>query len=254
MKEAEMALFAVARLEVYKRDTKARKTSRLAIGTGFFYRIGKDKLFLITNRHMVYDEEKHHFPDKLRLYVHSDKEHLSKTKCIDLKLWDKAGKRLWKHSSRYPVADVVALEVPLEEIAGCFFVAFSKDDILDDNVYLPGKAINLGLQALVLGYPLDFYDRMNHFPMARMAGVATWPWFNFDRKPCFLIDARLHPGMSGSPVISSRGTIQKKNETEGANASKTDQEIYLLGVFSAEWVSRGGLPPENRSTFNARLL
>ena len=187
----------------------------------------------------MYDEESHLFPDKLRLYLHSDKEHLSKTKDIDLKLWGRTGKRLWEHSHSYPAADVVALEIPIEAMAGCFFFTFSREDILDDPGSLPGRDISLGLQALVLGYPLDFYDRMNHFPMARMASVATWPWFNFDRKPCFLIDARLHPGMSGNPVISSPGTIHKKSESPGISVSKTDQETYLLGIFSAEWESHG---------------
>jgi hypothetical protein len=239
MHEAEMALFTVARLAAYKYDPKARKTSRLAMGTGFFYRRGKDRLFLITNRHVVYDEERHHFPDKLRLYVHSDKQHLSKIKQIDLKLWDRTKKRLWEHSHSHPAADVITIEINKEAMVGCFFFAFSREDILDDPGSLPGKDINLGLQALVLGYPLDFYDRMNHFPMARMASVATWPWFNFDRKPCFLIDARLHSGMSGSPVISSPGTIHKKSGSPSASISKTNRETYLLGIFSAEWKSHG---------------
>jgi len=239
MQEAGMALFAVTRLAAYKHDPKARKTSQLAMGTGFFYRKGRERLFLVTNRHMVYDEDRHYFPDKLRLFVHSDKEHLSKTKNIDLKLWDKAGKRLWKHSRRYPVADVVALEVPVGAMEGCFFFTFSREDILDKPNSLPGKDISLGVQALVLGYPLDFYDRMNHFPMARMASVATWPWFNFGRKPCFLIDARLHHGMSGSPVVSSPGIIHKTGASRGKGISKTDREIYLLGIFSSEWNSYG---------------
>jgi len=233
MQEAEQALFAVTRLEAYS------KTSRLARGTGFFYQSGEDKLFLITNRHIVSDEKEHYFPDKLRLYGHSDKRHFSKTKAIDLKLWDSTDKRLWKHSNRYPVADVVALEIPIETMAGCFFSKFSRKDILDAPGSIPGRDISLGLQALVLGYPLDFYDRMNHFPMTYMSSVATWPWFNFDRKPCFLIDARLHSGMSGSPVISSPGAIHKKSDPLDTSFSKVDRATYLLGIFSAEWTSHG---------------
>ena len=88
---------------------------------------------------------------------------------------------------------------------------------------------------MVLGYPLDFYDELNHFPIARSAGVATWPWFGFDRKPCFLIDARLHPGMSGSPVLSSPGSIiGRSTKSTSKSTSKTEQEVFLLGIFSAE--------------------
>lgn len=237
MQEAEMALFSVVRLEAFQYEPKARKTFEVHGATGFFYLSDKGELYLITNRHVVYDEESHHFPDKLRLYIRSDKRYLSKIKTIELKLWSRAGKKLWKHSKSYPVADVIALKVPLEDIAGCFYFYFLKDDILDSPHSIPGRGIGLGLQALALGYPLGFYDKMNHFPMARMASIATWPWLNYDKKPCFLIDAKLHPGMSGSPVISAPGTIHKKTVSQGQ--SSTDKESYLLGIFSATWQQLG---------------
>jgi hypothetical protein len=66
-----------------------------------------------------------------------------------------------------------------------------------------GKDISLGMQSLVLGYPLNFYDERNHFPITGTACVATWPWFKLKGKPCFLIDSNLQEGMSGSPVAFS---------------------------------------------------
>ncbi|MBI2847506.1 MAG: trypsin-like peptidase domain-containing protein [Chloroflexi bacterium] len=229
---ATMALFAVARLETFKHDSKARVTSLLATATGFFYRNKEDKVFLITNKHVLYDRDRHYFPDWLRFHVHSDLNHLTKTKHIDLRLWGKGGKRLWKWVPHRPI-DVAALEVPANQLADCRFINFSQEDMLKDQL-LPGKDIDLGLQALVVGYPLDFYDKNTLLPMARGAIVATWPWLNFEGKPCFLVDARLHPGMSGSPVISSPGTVCRKQNSKGVEEVANKKETYLLGVFSDE--------------------
>ncbi len=237
MQAAEMALFSVVRVEAFRYEPRARKTYQVAEATGFLYLSGEGELYLITNRHVVYDEARRHFPEKLRLHIRSDKHHLSKVKTIDLRLWSRDGKRLWKHSKSYPAADVVALRVPLDDIQGCFYFYFLSGDILGTPHSIPGREIDLGLQALVLGYPLGFYDAMNHLPMARMAGVATWPWLNYDKKPCFLIDSDLHPGMSGSPVISAPGTMRRDPVPEEQPDSGKDS--YLLGVFSATWQQLG---------------
>jgi len=77
--------------------------------------------------------------------------------------------------------------------------------------------------------------------MARAATVATWPWLNFEGKPCFLVDARLHPGMSGSPVISSTGTIKMVRDSPGAEGVAVSTESYLLGILSDERTPWGEL-------------
>jgi len=62
--KTEMALFAVARIDFQPRfagtgDFPARYS------TGFFYKDATGKLFLVTNKHVVYDKGKHYFPDRL---------------------------------------------------------------------------------------------------------------------------------------------------------------------------------------------
>jgi hypothetical protein len=232
--KAETALFAVARLETFKRDAKARVSSKLRQATGFFYRTQDGRLSVVTNKHVIYDRNEHYFPDRLRIHVHSDPLHWSKMKHIDLRVWSKDGKKLWKWFPNRPI-DVIAVDVPTNQLKDCFFVAFSKTDMMEDGAEpLPGKDIDLGFQALVMGYPLDFYDKNTFLPMTRAATIATWPWLNFERKPCFLIDARVHPGMSGSPVILSPGTIKMMQDSSGAESAAVSSESYLLGVVSDE--------------------
>jgi len=77
-------------------------------------------------------------------------------KHIDLRLWGKDGKKLWKWVEHQPI-DVAALDVPANYLTGCFVTAFSRGDMFDANAeLLPGKDIDLGLQALVIGYSLGF--------------------------------------------------------------------------------------------------
>ena len=251
--KADTVLFAVARLETFKRDVKARVTSNLGQATGFFYETQDAKLFIVTNKHVVYDRSKHHFPDRLRIHVHSDPIHWSKMTHIDLRLWSIDGKKLWKWFPNSPV-DVVAVEVPTDQLRGCRFVAFSKADMTGDGAEpLPGKDIDLGFQALVMGYPLDFYDKNNFLPMTRAATIATWPWLPFEEKPCFLVDARLHPGMSGSPVILPQGTIKIKQGSSGAEDALVSTENYLLGVVSDERI-RWGEPLGLNTVWHASII
>ncbi|HUT00717.1 MAG TPA: hypothetical protein VMY59_10405, partial [Candidatus Thermoplasmatota archaeon] len=52
----------------------------------------------------------------------------------------------------------------------------------------------------------------------------------FSGTPCFLTDANLHPGTSGSPVITKPKNTWVDNE--GNTAITTGTRYYLLGIHS----------------------
>ena len=69
----------------------------------------------------------------------------------------------------------------------------------------PGKNkidVDITSEAVVIGYPFEFYDRVNKFPIVKSGIIASRWGSNFDGKPYFLVDANLFPGSSGSIVIS----------------------------------------------------
>ena len=85
---------------------------------------------------------------------------------------------------------------------------------------------------LVVGYPRGFYDDVNLFPIVKSGVVASRWGAGFKGDPCFLIDAKLFPGSSGSVVISKPSVLglrdgQLFHTRDGAKA------FALLGVFSA---------------------
>lgn len=214
----------VCRLEMYEKDVTG-EFYPTGSATGFFYT--KDgKLYLVTNKHVV-QRKTGKLEDMLRIFPPQAK------RFIDLELRDTDGRRLWKTGTDvYEDVDVAVLEIPKEKISsrptksesGTYFALikakegqkeksiylpiFSKEDLLPESPYLPGEKIPVGSSALVLGFPMDFYDKAHPYPMVRGATVATIPWYDLQiegrkKKPCFLIDATLQEGMSGSPVVSS---------------------------------------------------
>ena len=76
----------------------------------------------------------------------------------------------------------------------------------------------------IIGYPLGFYDDVHNFPIKRSASIASPFRVGFRGEPYFLIDAILHKGISGSPVIIPRSGFRPGTKT----AIHT-----LLGVLSA---------------------
>ena len=86
---------------------------------------------------------------------------------------------------------------------------------------------------LVVGYPRGFYDNVNLFPIVKSGIVASKWGAAFQGDPCFLIDAKLFPGSSGSVVISAPIDMVMKDGR--ILVLKNDEKAFaLLGVFSGE--------------------
>ena len=67
--------------------------------------------------------------------------------------------------------------------------------------------IEAASDVLVVGYPRGFYDDVNLFPIVKSGVVASRWGLGFKGDPCFLIDAKLFPGSSGSVVISKPSAL-----------------------------------------------
>ena len=85
---------------------------------------------------------------------------------------------------------------------------------------------------LVVGYPHGFYDNVNLFPIVKSGIVASKWGASFQGDSCFLIDAKLFHGSSGSVVISKPSFLGLR---DGQLLTTKDGEkaFALLGVFSA---------------------
>ena len=85
---------------------------------------------------------------------------------------------------------------------------------------------------LVVGYPKEFYDNVNPFPIVKSGIIASRWGAGFQGNPYFLMDARLFPGSSGSVVISKPTDLIVK---DGTVMMANEKQFAFLGVYSGEY-------------------
>ena len=186
--------------------------------TGFFF-LRDGYLYLITNRHVVFDQINNLYPDKLQVQIHNDPNDLTSHGELWLDVLDANCNPLWReHPTLGAAADVVALPIndPLV-IANWHVDTFGPENLLDETKSLP-----LGQEVIVVGFPLGFEDTLHRLPLIRRATIASVYPLPFKGERYFITDARLHRGSSGSPVVAKIFDVSTE-----ATAWK------LLGVHSA---------------------
>ena len=97
-------------------------------------------------------------------------------------------------------------------------------------------SVNVGDDTLIVGYPNTFYDKLLKFPIVK-SGIIASKWSSpFNGLPCFLVDAKLFPGSSGSLVISRPvdHVIEKGNIYRPSEGGK---RFAFLGVYSGEYAT-----------------
>ena len=192
--------------------------------SGFFYEKG-DGLYLVTNQHVVKGSDGA-APDTLRLRLHVDAKDISKNDSFEVPLYAD-GRPVWKINPQQRDADIAVVKLDRAQLKGRFIVkAWSSDGFLPQKYVLqPGEDV------FIMGYPLGFHDQSHNLPIFRDAMVASAYRVPFEGKPLFLTDANLHPGTSGSAVITKPKNIWV--DDKGNADIKTGTVYYLVGVHSA---------------------
>lgn len=154
------------------------------MATGFFF-FNQDHLFLITNRHVVRKEADNFYPDTLRLRLHTNAQDPIQNDSYQLELY-RNRVSVWREKANI---DLVAIEIPREEIARFAIKALSAQQLPPPNL-----VIALGDEVIIVGYPRGFSDVLHNYPISRTGAVASPYPVDFQGNPFFLVDARLHPG------------------------------------------------------------
>ncbi len=210
----------------------------LSNATGFFAKLQKTPLSLITNWHVVSgrnqltDEVLHSkgaIPNQLKIYYHA-KGHTGVWKHIDIPLLDANGNPLWKeHSSFGKKVDIVALRFP--NVGNSFTPSF--DPSWTDNKYHLGVSD----QVSIVGFPFgisaaqETYGYNLKTPIWSNGHVASEPDIDIDGLPLFYIDCRARKGQSGSPVIGTRDKGAYRYIFKGKTLV-TGQLFNLWGLYS----------------------
>jgi hypothetical protein len=185
------ALFGVTRVLTF---AAARG---LTSASGFFFE-RDSRLFLVTSRHVLFDGPSDHLPDRIEIDLHTDARDLTKLATLSILLY-REGRAAW-HQARDSGGEVDVAAIELDRGAmpsGCVIRAFGPQHLAAGFDHFA-----LGERLAIPGFPLGFFDTVHHLPVVRQASVASYFGVRFQGQGCFLTDARMHRGSSGSPVLA----------------------------------------------------
>jgi hypothetical protein len=191
----------------------------LTNATGFFFERSR-QLYLVTSRHVVFDEPGQHFPSHIILELHSNAENLTETMHFSVPLY-RNGQALWRQGTDTG-GNVDVAVIPIDRDAmstGVALRAFTPQHLLNWSSH-----VEIGTSCLVVGFPLGFMDSLHHMPVVRQGIVASSFGLRFQGQGFFLTDARTHRGTSGSPVV------MRDPETR---SSRRELPWILLAIHSA---------------------
>lgn len=192
---------------------------QLTNASGFFFE-RDSHLFLVSSRHVMYDDPSQHLPDRLEITLHTSMTNMAETIQYSIPLY-RDGSSLWRQANdNSGEVDVAVIELDRQTLPESFvYRAFTPEHIPDASTETA-----VGSILLVVGYPLGFHDTLHHVPVVRHGTLASSYGLRFQGEGFFLTDARTHRGISGSPVI-----------TYLPNEYRRDGELncLLLGIHSA---------------------
>jgi hypothetical protein len=191
----------------------------LTSATGFF--LARDgRLFLVTSRHVFIDAEGQHFPDRITIELHCNRDDMAEAATVSIPLY-RGQTRLWRQAvDSAGQVDVALIEVDQTVLsAQAVCCAFTPEHIAVDE-----QLIEVGAPLLVIGFPLGFHDALHHMPVVRRASLASSYGLRFQGMGYFLTDARTHRGTSGAPVV-----------IRVPAAGRTGVTCRLLGIHSSRF-------------------
>ncbi|WP_229122423.1 S1 family peptidase [Halapricum desulfuricans] len=207
---------------IYTVVTPIQYPDKSGHATGFFFSIG-EQTYLITNYHVVANEDGAPISDTIRILTRPSRQDITKVNHRDIKLHS-GGEPSWLEHPKGRDIDVVAIPLDLDvdfDNIGTHYLSYTQLKP-DDIILKPGQ------EAMVIGYPIR--GNSPYLPVSRNAVIASPYGAPFQGLPCFAIDADMHSGTSGSPVLTRPSPIQ---HTEDGPVVGGRQQMHFIGIHSA---------------------
>lgn len=194
-----------------------------AIGTGFCFSYERDgmpqRTFIVTNRHMVQG-----FDNGTLSFHKSNNGKPSYEGPIDCFVDS------WSKWFCHPDPNVDIAVLPTEDSIlsnasadeEVFTQCVSSSHFLNDNMPHPLEEV------FFVGYPDGLWDEAHALPIARRGITASFINQDYNGRPCFLIDASVFGGSSGSPVF----LLSSKLSSREPGTISWGKRCYFIGVVA----------------------
>lgn len=170
----------------------------LTQASGFFFQ-RDERLYLVTSRHVCYDEPSGHHPDRLEIELHTDAGNMTDSIGFSIPLY-RDGQGVWIEGlDASGEIDVAVVELERDALPATAIVRAFTPQHLEA---AQAAAVEVGTSLLIVGFPLGFHDTLHHLPVVRQAVIASSYGMRFKGEGYFLTDARTHRGTSGAPVVA----------------------------------------------------
>ena len=187
------------------------------VGTGFLvgFHHEKDEVYLITNKHVVQDQEV--------LFIRFNTLDGAPANDFPLQIKDDKGVVQFSFHPN-PQIDIVAVSLNLDLLKSSNS-SFDFYD-LEKDVYtleqMENNQLHEGSLVYALGFPMNLVDQDRQYPICRLGCISRISnAFDIDNAVDFLVDAQTFPGNSGGPIVSR------------AECATSNQKMVLLGILRA---------------------
>ncbi|MGE4266329.1 MAG: serine protease [Deferribacterales bacterium] len=190
----EQLFFTTVRIECVYKDGQTGQ------GTGFLYSYDHDNkhvVFVVTNKHVVINAAELN----LTFLKHDNMEPILGEK-IEYKLSDNLEHFYFGHPDStidvaiFPMGPIINNKT-LEDLKP-FLMCIDKNITISPEQIKDSSSIE---SIIFVGYPKGIWDSKNYLPVVRRGITASPIGIDYEGKPCFLIDASVFGGSSGSPVF-----------------------------------------------------
>lgn len=211
-------------------------------GTGFHYRDGDGRSWLITNWHVLTARR----PDDPGQLINNTPQSPYRIEVtypsskigtflqpVQLDIYQN-GVPVWMEYKLENGLDIAAIPVQPPDGADVPFVQdFASSGIV---------AMQPGLDVVIIGYPFEQGEDMP-FPIWKRAMISTEPAYTVFGKLQVLVDTPGMPGMSGSPVFTiSRGMAVSKGQHDAIRAFERGEKSALDAIRAVDFTKADPMP------------
>ena len=168
----------------------------LTNASGFFFE-RDGRLYLVTSRHVLFDEPTAHHPNRIEIEIHTHAGNLARVTGYSVMLYVD-GRSMWRVArDSGGEVDVAVIEIDRRALpVGARLEAFTPAHLQSS-----AQPVEIGSSLLIVGFPLGFQDTLHRLPVVRHSVVASAFGLRFQGLGYFLNDARTHRGISGAAVV-----------------------------------------------------